>query len=382
MVDKSLSGHCHFTKTCARDLKVLNASILAQGLTCADKDAFWGTYAADDQMTAVDAFVTSYALPASLAYLPFDRPVLLIVTIRYEVTVADPDAWRAWTAALQALGRRRHSRFVIAANNMYDVKYVQYFTGLTDDQVVYMPSHCHVSASYAPQTNAGLLIMPRRVAPPRLVPDIKAAFDREGNGLSAHWMAELYPHYTMDELAQHRAIIFVPYTVSVMTFFEVYRMNIPTFVPSKKLLIEWHLQHGLLTEMTWPLPSGAGSPVPPFPAHAHWPDPNNDTSVASLTFWLDFADLYTFEHLIEFDDLDDLVAKARSMDETDSWHAVSSAMAETNRASLDASVRQWRDVLLPRLFGGGCHQRARAEMEGQGYAAAASAAYPGVPHGC
>jgi len=100
MVDKSLSGHCHFTKTCARDLKVLNASILAQGLTCADKDAFWGTYAADDQMTAVDAFVTSYALPASLAYLPFDRPVLLIVTIRYEVTVADPDAWRAWTVAI------------------------------------------------------------------------------------------------------------------------------------------------------------------------------------------------------------------------------------------------------------------------------------------
>jgi len=44
--------------------------------------------------------VTSYALPASLAYLPFDRPVLLIVTIRYEVTVADPDAWRAWTVAI------------------------------------------------------------------------------------------------------------------------------------------------------------------------------------------------------------------------------------------------------------------------------------------
>jgi len=44
-------------------------------------------------MAGIDAFFVSYAGPSSLAFLPFDRPILLLLTIRYEVSVTDPLKW-------------------------------------------------------------------------------------------------------------------------------------------------------------------------------------------------------------------------------------------------------------------------------------------------
>ena len=380
LVDKSLSGHCHIVNTCATDLRALTADSMVRGMTCVEKEAFWRAYAGDAEMATVDAFLVSYALPTSLAFLPFDRPILLVVPVRYETGAASPDAWRQWTLALTALGRH-HDRFVIAANSVFDRKYVQYFTGLPDDRVLYMPSYCSVDESYRPRNDAGVLIAPRR-AVRTLVNDVEAAFAKHGQGLKARSLAKAYDQYTMDQLAQHVAIVFLPYTVSVMTFFELYRMNIPLLVPSKRLMIEWHLQHNLLSEMTWPAPPGQPSPLPPAPGYEHWPDPNNSTDVRSLDFWLSFADMYTFKHLIYFDSINDLVAKATALHASNGWLKISADMAATNARQLRSLALMWQTQLLPRLFGTSCHHRPAPSQTFQTYAQAASRAYPGVPHGC
>ena len=42
-------------------------------------------------------------------------------------------------------------------------------------------------------------------------------------------------------------MIVVPYTKSTMTFFELYRMGLPIFVPSLALLVRWELQRHVLS---------------------------------------------------------------------------------------------------------------------------------------
>ena len=59
----------------------------------------------------------------------------------------------------------------------------------------------------------------------------------------------LYPSlYEYSELARHPAAVLLPYQLSVMTFFELYRMNIPLFAPSPELLARWHLDFRVLNE--------------------------------------------------------------------------------------------------------------------------------------
>ena len=52
-------------------------------------------------------------------------------------------------------------------------------------------------------------------------------------------MHELYPTYRWQEILSHPAMVLIPYQVSTMSFFELYRMNMPLFVPSLRLLCAW-----------------------------------------------------------------------------------------------------------------------------------------------
>ena len=46
----------------------------------------------------------------------------------------------------------------------------------------------------------------------------------------------------------------VPYTKSVMSFFELYRMNVPLFAPSVELLVKWEMKHSVMVRCPYPYP--------------------------------------------------------------------------------------------------------------------------------
>ena len=62
-----------------------------------------------------------------------------------------------------------------------------------------------------------------------------------------HSSFTLTHRYEYTQLASHPAVIVVPYTKSTMTFFELYRMGLPIFVPSLALLVRWELQRHVLS---------------------------------------------------------------------------------------------------------------------------------------
>ena len=108
VVDKSLSGHCHLTNTCERDLKVINThNGIALG-PCPNRlrTAFHEAYRQDAQvrtavqhlqhrgtrhytlllllqMLAVDAFLCLHATAMCELYMPFNRSLIAIASTRY-----------------------------------------------------------------------------------------------------------------------------------------------------------------------------------------------------------------------------------------------------------------------------------------------------------
>lgn len=351
VIDKSLSGHCGLTQTCAKDLKVLSRDNayntgLRPGLLAR---RVFDAYKGDAEFGRVHAVICSHPLTPCELYLPLNRSLILISTTRYEHGHFPPDEWRLFNRLLQDIARDK--RHVVGANSRYDVEYIKYFTGVSAE---YVPSYCgHVAARYNASRNEVLLARSHVPGNPGTV--WKFAYDAilsavEKNHACASYsfagIDDLYHgHYEYKQLARHPAVVHFPYQVSVMSFFEHYQMAIPIFVPSLDFLIELHMQHNMVSERTWEFvrtgkrPSGS-----PLPKHPDYPvdfDPNNDIDAAALRYWLSFADFFTFPHIQYFSSFDDLVCKLARTD----LKQVSLAMSRHSNRLKKHILSKWQDIL-------------------------------------
>ena len=125
---------------------------------------------------------------------------------------------------------------------------------------------------------------------------------------------ELYPHYEYEDLASHSGILLIPYQVSLMSFFEYYRMGIPMIIPTARLLTQWHVQYNVLNERTWDLVNHNPTVrVSKIPRHINstcrfHSDPNNNVDVEVIQEWVSLSDYYQYPHILLFDNIDELIA--------------------------------------------------------------------------
>ena len=126
-----------------------------------------------------------------------------------------------------------------------------------------------------------------------------------------------------------------------MTFFELYRIGIPIFVPSLSLLVRWERQHHVMSERVYwrRAPSPLRTPSVP--------NPNSMQDRAALEHWIQLSDPYVYPHVQYFDSADDLAAKLATAD----LAAISRAMREHSAAMAPVMRRKWRAVLR-KLFDG------------------------------
>ena len=79
--------------------------------------------------------------------------------------------------------------------------------------------------------HAPAIIAPSRLLPPLKTPRLLPPLD--ASPLTAALVAS--------PATNHSGVVVVPYTKSAMSFFELYRMNVPLFYPSVALLTKWEL---------------------------------------------------------------------------------------------------------------------------------------------
>ena len=300
---------------------------------------FYEAYKDDPVMKTVDAFLC-YDPPAICElFEPFNRSLIIIFTARYYYNRNDLRSKVLWNSKLSRMAR--DPKNIIAANNIYDVKVVEYYTGI---KPVYLPNYCnYTNATYTP-TRPGYLLAKRR---PNTYLNywFKRQYDLVTSKSTSGRVQELivvdqrYPFYNFTDLAAHRGIVHLPYQVSVMSVFEQYRMNVPLFFPSQQLLLRWNAEHHLLIGrvITW-------FSQRPHPSQRHIPNPVEDRDPKAVAYWLKYADFYTLPHIIYFDSIEHLVELLERFT-MDDLQAVSGRMKQYNANLKDKLMHKWTGIL-------------------------------------
>jgi len=254
----------------------------------------------------------------------------------------NPVRWAEWVANIKAMAARGN---IIAANNLYDVHYIKYHTGLDAE---YIPSWCGGEGQqdrYAPVAGRAILVGPYRDNlegewDHPILKGLRAAVDSDGGSRlkqEVHRMSDLYKTYKWEEIVQHPAVILLPYQVSSMSFFELYRRNMPLFAPSLSLLARWTREHGIMWERKYG--------EPPFIPHKHMDaEPGHPDDPARLEYWLGLSDYYSeghFPNVTLFDSWGDLIVKLASRN----LRAISAAMASHNERAREQLTASWRRAL-------------------------------------
>ena len=281
----------------------------------------------------------------------------------------------AWIQLLKDLHSiSKQSGSVIVANNMHDLHYTKYFTGL-DAQ--YIPTWCgdftedyrlarkgsmpYVgSLSYHP-VKATVLVGPDRTnlnltrdgsnplkaeEKHPITVDLETAHAKALKTLSPKdaefdfkFMSDLDPEeeLTAKELSLYRAIVCIPYQVSTLSIFEYYRLNIPLFFPSKRLLKEWKNKYGILWERIYGWPERIPEFIVGEPIQV--PNPNSDTNEA-FDYWLQFADWFRLPHVQQYDNFDHLMELLMRSD----LFKISDEMKKYNTHQREELVRKWRTI--------------------------------------
>ena len=123
---------------------------------------------------------------------------------------------------------------MVAANNRYDQAYVEHFTGV---RPLYLPTLAgYVTARYRgggarKRGRPFLLWRAHHEMGRTLLAELgSAAPDVAIRGLDQVYPGGAYGKgYQFSDLARHPGVVVVPYTKSVMSFIELYRMNVPVF---------------------------------------------------------------------------------------------------------------------------------------------------------
>ncbi|CAF1490708.1 unnamed protein product, partial [Rotaria sordida] len=340
-IDKSLSGHCSLTKTCATNLKVINGE---NGLSAnlSVQKQFYEVYKNDYEMNQVDIFMCFYPPSMCEMFMPFNRTIIIIAPIRYELGRFSDEDWNKWNQNLKLIAS--NPRNLVAANNLYDAEYIRYFTGIN---TIVLPSLClYTKTSYNRSNRKPYLIAPIHS---RCFGSIFMSMLSESSKRLKIpiYVAHLRDYYKIDyeyyEIAQHPAIIYIPYQVSIMSLFEQYRMNIPLFFPTLDLLTEWHFIYRVVSERTWHGTFGN------FTNHStingvlnkNIPDPNNEFDLSAIKYWLNFSDFYQWPYINYFNSTDQLISKLK----TTNLDQISQLMKIYNANLKKRLFKKWKNIL-------------------------------------
>jgi hypothetical protein len=388
-VHAELDGNCEWFGLCTERLKVLPTNDWKKGYAPSDaaKVDFYNAYKDDPEFRRVDAFLCHHPVANCELFTKFGKPIIVHATTRLEFGRHDAGIdwrlssgytqetgkvkWKQWIHTMKELAKDK--RNVIAANNVYDQHYIKFFTGI--ENVELLPSWCGeavgvricddgwdstvTSRSWLP-SKPEVVIVPYRsnldrtryeanVREPEDHPIIlELRLANQGKGIPVKSMKELYGNGNTLNLLQHPAVVIIPYQVSTMQLVELYRLNIPMFCPSLKLLKTWCQKFDLLWEVQYGWPEDL---VPE--SHPGIPNPNGHLNmdkygkewIESFDFWVPKSDFYVFPHLHYFDSWNHFFELYEHLKSSGGLEETYVKMMQENHSVYASLLKQWEGLL-------------------------------------
>jgi hypothetical protein len=275
-------------------------------------------------------FLSTHTPAFSLLYEGLDRPTLAVCSTRYEWPFTFDRARWTWLDERLAAGVA-DGWLTLVANNRADAEYVENYLGV-------LPPHVPSACAYVGERYRGDL--PTAVVwskPDGYAVDVAASLSAPAVSLRT----ALGKRFSWPELYAHRAVVFVPYNVSVMSLFEHYTACMPIYVPERAFLKQLMRERpdAVLSQLSYAQIAGRAA----TPRTRGAIDLNDLRDEQVVDWYLDRADFYdpewmpsvrTFE---SWSHLDHLLA-------TDDHAAISEQMARENVERLARIDAAWDEI--------------------------------------
>ena len=284
------------------------------------------------ELASYDGFICCY--PPSFAYLyaKFNKPIIMDVPIRYEWPfTANADHWHRWNRYLAAGQDSGQIRLV--GNSVYECKYYEWFTGR---KMTYISSTCEYIDRFSPKWRPGSQEIVYSMG------EHAGCREAAQNVPGVQFIRDAKPQYLHSDIAAAKAVVWIPYNCSIMSFFEHYWLNIPIFVPSARFLLELYARKCAMSQVSWNY-EHTGSLLPCASESINLPDPNHKDG---LIHWLDFYDFYNVSehpHITYFDSWAELKTLLDSVD----LQQVSTGMAQQNIRRKERNISAWNTITKP-----------------------------------
>ncbi len=282
----------------------------------------------ESYLSQFDGFIVSAFSSFALLFERFDKPIIVVNAVRYEIPFTDKPA--SWDLLNQFLvdGVKRHKIFLVS-NNKGDAIYLKKATGLDSELI---PSlGLYTNAKYSGKNNAYVFHNPKKNP---FIETFKSYLRLDS---LIHSPPE---NYLWQTLYDYKGIIHIPYQVSIMSLFEQYSANVPLFFPSKECLIALQslAPANVLNEISffWLLKK-----IPPSQTPG---DLNNLSDPNVVKFWIDSADYYDKENMPYIQYFDSPQHLKFLLLNTDTQE-ISRKMQADNLKKKEWVLKKWEEVL-------------------------------------
>ena len=309
-------------------------------------------YANDKVVKSIDAFVCSFPAAMCQMWLALNKTIVYLPAHRYNLGRCTTREWRQLDQDLYQMSHDPNQRHIIGAMSRYDVEYLQFYTGIKPELLSSFSGYYNDDSLYNP-TRKEFLIFCLRGGGNYFIQNVKQALQPE---FFAERVYDLYKFYTAKDLANHPAIIMLPYSVMSYRLTELYAMAIPLFMPSPAFFLNFYdpntqqhslghdrtstskpycsIQKNLEFEMRPSLKSN-------FSPHPYSPNLEYADDMEAEFYWLQMSDFYDWPHIQHYDSYEHLKAL---LAEADFAEIHQKMREEVELRGLELN-RKWCDVI-------------------------------------
>ena len=266
-------------------------------------------YFQDDKIyKRIEAYICGFPASMCQIWIPFNQKIVIMAAHRYNLGKCSESEWKLWDSQLKKLSYDKAN--TIAAVSRYDVEYMKYYTGIPSIKLIPSFSGYYITEEYHP-TKEEYLIFTVHTKVPSFINNVKKAI----KPFKAEFVYDQYRPYTPADLANHPAIIFLPYSVMSYRLTEVYNMAIPLFVPSPRFYLNYIQKgkRGMGHDRTSTSEPYCHTDTklelkmrPEISVHGYSPNVDMVEDPESEMYWMQFADFYDWPYITYFDNYDHL----------------------------------------------------------------------------
>jgi len=292
-------------------------------------------YKQDKYFQQVDAVICSFPSAMCECFIPLNQTLIFNPAHRYNLIRYSNKRWLKLNENYEIL--KNKNKLILAGMSKYDWEYQFHFTGMKDLRLYAYGGYYAKNVNYNPICQEILVGPTSHLGPFGNEMFNELTKSAVNSSLIFKSIRSLYLHYTLNNLANHKAIVIFPYAVMSYSIIDFYISKLQIFVPSISMLTKRKNVADRTINSYW---NTKEKHINKSINSNHFYDPNSNED-KDYDYWLQFADYYEWPFVTVFESWFDLIQKLENMD----LMKISKKMEEFNKIREADLLTNWCKII-------------------------------------